>query len=96
MCGRGRRRGRRKLHLSVSFCSNTLRFVWSRMTFMLTNPPRSSFLLRNIDILLLLCLSVPDFSSVLGCPGLLRSSSSVCDGLAANTAGCSSSGGMDD
>lgn len=38
-------------HLSVSCCSNTLRFVWSRRVRTLTKQPRSSFFARNIDML---------------------------------------------
>lgn len=37
--------------LSCSFCSKTLRLVWSRITLMLTKQPRSSFFERNMDIL---------------------------------------------
>lgn len=37
-------------HLSVSWASKTLRFVWSRRVRTLTKQPRSSFLARNIDM----------------------------------------------
>jgi hypothetical protein len=40
-------------NLSVSFCSKTLRLVWSRMTLMLTKPPRSSFFERNMDMIVI-------------------------------------------
>jgi len=39
-------------HLSGSYCSNTFRLVWSRMTLMLTKQPKSSFFARNCAMLL--------------------------------------------
>lgn len=38
-------------HLSGSFCSNTIRLVWSRMILGWIKQPRSSFFARNIDML---------------------------------------------
>lgn len=42
--------GRRSPYLSVSYSAKTLRFVWSRIVCVPTNPPRSSAFALNIDI----------------------------------------------
>lgn len=39
-------KARERAYLSVSYASNTFRFVWSRMIMVLTKQPMSSFLAR--------------------------------------------------